>query len=357
MELTAGKIKTLSPAVTPTGTNDVLVWTTSDDSVATVSNGRITAKKAGTAIITAYALNTVEYGYYGHYNTDPYANAVKNKITVTVRNTESDAEITGSESVDIIADTSVQLDLFGSGEVLTYSSDNEKVEGVNSVGRVFAKKAGTANITAVSANGKTKTVNVTVTSDKTESSGYVNVGIFVLYNDTQHNYWDNEIGETVKVYGNGTYTLTYDIAQHQSEAAKNLGIDTINNLIAIYLKDVDVHSGELQQSAFRYCRLKWEKVEINGQEVRLVEDRPATLAPINGSGVLDSGKPVNSWEGNDIEGVAVSDHIAVFTDIEKPTSVTLTFTITQVMYADSPISGYVKNALYQAENLDISLLS
>ena len=184
-----------------------------------------------------------------------------------------------------------------------------------------------------------------------------NVGIFVLYNDQQHNYWENEIGETVKVYGDGTYTLTYDIAQHQSDAAKALGIDTINNLTAIYLKDVDAHSGEIQQSAFRYCRLKWEKVEINGQEMKLVENRPATLAPINGSGVFDSGKPVNSWEGNDIEGVAVSDHTAVFTDIEKPTSVTLTFTITQVMYSDSPISGYVKNALYQAENLDISSLS
>lgn len=47
----------------------------------------------------------------------------------------------------------------------------------------------------------------------------------------------------------------------------------------------------------------------------------------------------------------------MFTDITKPTSVTLTFTITQVMYADSPVSGYVKNALYQAENMDISSLS
>lgn len=357
VEMTVGDITTLSPVVSPAVTNDVLVWTTSDDSVAVVSNGRITAKKAGTATITAYALNTVEYGYYGHYNAEPYANAVKKEITVTVRNTESSADISGSDSIDITADTSVQLDLFGNGEVLTYTSDDENVAGVNSVGRVFAKKAGTANITAVSANGNTKTVKVTVTSDKTESSGYVNVGIFVLYNDQQHNYWENEIGETVKVYGNGTYTLTYDIAQHQSDEAKALGIDTINNLTAIYLKDVDVHSGELQQSAFRYCRLKWEKVEINGQERKLVEDRPATLTPINGSGVFDSGKPVNSWEGNDIEGVAVSDHTAVFTDIEKPTSVTLTFTITQVMLSDSPVSGYVKNALYQADNLDISSLS
>lgn len=47
----------------------------------------------------------------------------------------------------------------------------------------------------------------------------------------------------------------------------------------------------------------------------------------------------------------------MFTDIEKPTSVTLTFTITQVMLSDSPVSGYVKNALYQADNLDISSLS
>ncbi len=84
-EMTVGEIITINPEVTPAGTNDLLVWTTDNDKVAVVSNGRITAKIAGTATITAYALNTVEYGYYGNYNVNPYENAVKKEIKITVK--------------------------------------------------------------------------------------------------------------------------------------------------------------------------------------------------------------------------------------------------------------------------------
>ena len=357
VEMTVGDIVTITPAVTPSDTNDLLVWTTDNDSVAVVSNGRITAKKAGTATITAYALNTVEYGYFGNYNADPYADAVKKQITVTVNSSSDSAEITGSEEMELTTAQSALLDL-SCGAVLTYSSDNEEVAKVNSVGRVFPKGSGTANITALSAGGQTKTVKITVTdSEEDEEREYVNVGIFVLYNDAEHGYWENEIGETVKIYKNGTYTLTYDIAKHQSETARDLGIDTINNLTAIYLKDVDVHSGAIPKSYFRYCNLEWEKVEINGQEMKFSENKKDLLNPINKSGVFDSGRPVNSWEGNDIEGVAVSDHTAVFTDIENPTSVTLTFKISQIMYSEVPVSAYVKSALTKAEKLDISSLS
>lgn len=82
-EMMVGEIKTITPAVSPSGTNDVLVWTTDNDKVAVVSNGRITAKSAGTATITAYALNTVEYGYYGNYNANPYENSIKREITAS----------------------------------------------------------------------------------------------------------------------------------------------------------------------------------------------------------------------------------------------------------------------------------
>lgn len=356
IDMTVGEIKTLSPTVSPSDTNDLLVWTTNDDSVAVVSNGRITAKKAGTAVITAYALNTVEYGYYGNYNADPYAKAVKKEITVNVRNTESTAELVGSNNMELAMNTSALLDV-SSSEVLTYTSDNDAVVTVNSVGRVFAKSIGDTSITVQAANGKSKTVKITVIAENADEIDHVKVGIFVLYNDSEHGYWDNEIGETVNIRSNGTYTLTYDISQHQSEMAKAAGIDTINNITAIYLKDIEVHSGALEKSAFRHCLLKWEKVEINGQEMKLSDDRTKYLAPINASGVFDSGKPINAWEGNDIEGVYVSDHTAVFSDIEKPTSVTLTFTISQIMHRSAEVSQYVEAALFKAEDIDTSSLS
>ncbi|MGN0578332.1 MAG: cellulase family glycosylhydrolase, partial [Ruminiclostridium sp.] len=289
-EMTVGEIITINPEVTPGGTNDLLVWTTDNDRVAVVSNGRITAKSAGTATITAYALNTVEYGYYGNYNANPYENAVKKEIKITVKNSADSFAVSGSDSLELTEGSSALLDL-SCGGALTYISDNEEVATVNSVGRVFGKSAGTAEITATAPNGEKKTVKITVNEEFDEEREYINVGIFVLYNDAAHGYWENEIGEIVKIEENGTYTLTYDIAKHQSEDAKSLGIDTINNLTAIYLKDVDVHSGAIPESAFRHCRLKWEKVEINGQEMKLSEDRKIMLNPINKSGVFDSGSP------------------------------------------------------------------
>lgn len=252
--------------------------------------------------------------------------------------------------------TSALLDV-SSSDVLTYTSENEKIAAVNSVGRIFAKSVGETNITVQAANGNSKTVKITVAEENANEIDHVKVGIFVLYNDSEHEYWDNEIGETVNIRSNGTYTLTYDISQHQSETAKAAGIDTINNLTAIYLKDVDVHSGAIPKSSFRHCLLKWEKIEINGQEVKLSDDRTEYLSPINASGVFDSGKPVNAWEGSDIEGVSASDHTAVFSNIEKPTSVTLTFTISQIMLKSSTVSQYVEAALVKAENIDTSFLS
>ena len=53
LSLTEGKSATLTAAVTPADTTDKLAWTSSNEDVATVKDGTVTAVKAGTAIITA----------------------------------------------------------------------------------------------------------------------------------------------------------------------------------------------------------------------------------------------------------------------------------------------------------------
>ena len=47
----------------------------------------------------------------------------------------------------------------------------------------------------------------------------------------------------------------------------------------------------------------------------------------------------------------------IHTDIEKPTSVTITFTISQIMYSGISDAFYIKSALSDAEKLDTSYLS
>lgn len=55
LDLSATKTSTLVATLTPADATDSIVWTSSDSSVATVSNGTVTAVKAGSATITATA--------------------------------------------------------------------------------------------------------------------------------------------------------------------------------------------------------------------------------------------------------------------------------------------------------------
>ncbi len=55
LDMKNGTTASLSATVTPSNTSDFVVWSSSDSSVASVSNGAITAKKPGTATITATA--------------------------------------------------------------------------------------------------------------------------------------------------------------------------------------------------------------------------------------------------------------------------------------------------------------
>lgn len=123
---------------------DVLAWSSSNDSIATVENGLVTAKGEGTAIIKVEC----------NGKTDSCEVTVKNTVTeigediVFLRTKGSDKTYQLNSSVT-----------GRSGSVKWTSSDN-KVASVNK-GKVTAKKAGTVTITAT-ANGVSDSVTVTV---------------------------------------------------------------------------------------------------------------------------------------------------------------------------------------------------
>lgn len=143
---TKGNDKIYKLAAAVTGSSKKIRWTTSDKKVATVSGGKVTAKKAGTAVITAEA------------------NGVKTSCAVTVADYDPTISISKEEYVLYTGNkgNTVKLTAKANGPVkaVTWSSSNEDIAIVVN-GKVTSVQEGTAVITA-SANDVSASCEITV---------------------------------------------------------------------------------------------------------------------------------------------------------------------------------------------------
>ena len=152
LSLEVGKSKTLTPTVVPSDATYTLSWSSSNTSVATVSqSGLVTAKAAGATIITV--------------RTD---NGKSDDCLVTV--TQSAVSPTSvsvtptSLSLEVNQTANLTATVYPSNATtsLAWSSSNTNVAKVSS-GKVTAVGAGSCVITVKTSNGKSATCNVTVT--------------------------------------------------------------------------------------------------------------------------------------------------------------------------------------------------
>lgn len=217
LTLEAGKSDTLT--VTPAGT--AVTWSSNNDSVAKVTNGKVTAgKKTGTATITAATADgrtatctvkvvslsktklTMKIGESatlkvngaskvtwtsskkanvtvsskgkvtakkaGKVTITAKADGVDLKCTVTVKKapTKVKATVSGKSKVTLKKNKTYKIKVSmspkGSDSVLKYSTSSKKVATVDSKGKIKAKKKGKATITVKTANNKKATIKVTV---------------------------------------------------------------------------------------------------------------------------------------------------------------------------------------------------
>lgn len=157
--LITGESFTLTATVEPAKTTDTVVWSSSNEAVATVSDGTVTAAKAGTTEITATAGN------------------VKATCTVTVSDPVykvTGIKLTATPSRRIAAGKKVKLKASiapsnATDKSVTWTSSNKKVATVNAKGLVtFKKNAGgkKVTITATAKDGSKKFAKITLTCMK-----------------------------------------------------------------------------------------------------------------------------------------------------------------------------------------------
>ena len=151
-----GRTATAKVTVLPADASDKgVLWSSSDDSIATVQNGRITGRKAGTCTVTCTS------------RSDP---DVSSSVTVNVSQLVTKIECTNSpEEMKLLVGQGVAtvwnvLPDDATNKGLTFKSNHPKVVQVDSSGYVTAMGRGTGTIVATAADGSRKqgTVKVTV---------------------------------------------------------------------------------------------------------------------------------------------------------------------------------------------------
>lgn len=142
--------KTLIATIEPENATDkTIVWSSSNENIMEVDNGKIICKNRGTAIIVATA-----------------SNGLKASCIVTINEIEAESIELNKDSMVLTLGNSDTLLATVKPDNTTYKnitwscSDREIVDVINGV--VIAKKVGTAKVTALTSNGKTATCTVTV---------------------------------------------------------------------------------------------------------------------------------------------------------------------------------------------------
>ena len=159
--ITEGDILNLTATVLPENTTESknIGWSSSNNDIATVdSTGKVTAKQAGTVVITATSSNgkTASCTITVEKKEIPITEVVLNKTSAVVDE---------GETIRLIA--TVYPENTTNGKSIKWSSNNNTVVTVDLMGNVTAKKAGTAIITATSENGVSASCTITVNKKDT----------------------------------------------------------------------------------------------------------------------------------------------------------------------------------------------
>ena len=236
-ELWVGETANLTVKYTPEDTNQKgVTYTSSDEKVAKVNNGVVTAVGKGTATITATG-----------------ANNTKSSVTITVKQpvtgvnlNKTTLELEKDQTAKLVA-TVLPANADGD-KTVTWKSSNNAVATVSQDGTVTAVGKGSCDITVTTQNGKTATCKVTVgvplksisfkdgVTSKTMSKGE-EFTLEVVYNPT-----DTDADKTIKWSSTDTSVATVENGKVTAIGGGETEIKatTVNGLEAICKVKVEV---------------------------------------------------------------------------------------------------------------------
>lgn len=160
----ANNTATLTATITPEGAEGTISWSSSDEDVATVNNGTVTAVGVGTATITVTVTDS---------DGEVLATATR-EVNVTKTPVPATSITIDPDSTTIYVGRTEQLkanlEPSNSTDTITWSSSDESVATVDAQGVVTAIKKGTATITATANDSVSASCEVTVKKKSSSSS-------------------------------------------------------------------------------------------------------------------------------------------------------------------------------------------
>lgn len=320
----SGEITNLSVVTQPSSTNDIVLWKSNNDDIVTVTRGIVTAKKPGTTKVIAFSQSG---SAETEINITVTPASVNNPITSI--NTQYDTYAVESGKYTYLNAFVEPIDTDAN---LIYSSSNTEIATVNSFGKIVGVSSGTTYINAIASNGLTKTVSVTVST--VDIDNHIDLATNVYYNDSK--YSSNEIGTPITISGDGQYTLTFDTTTDLSDTAKKAGIQYLNNLTSIYIKDNAVSSGESAKSPLDTCEIRYDSILVDGAELTI--SKSGFKSAIKDNGVFDTNDPINGWDGSAVKEITTSDHVVNFSTVTNPKKIEIIFTIQNLKFTEKIIT-------------------
>lgn len=313
----------------PEDCNDVVVWKTSDPDVVTVYNGRIHGKGMGVATITACSLmgeaeESITVTVLGQTSDNPCTKIVIPQTTVTIPQ--------GSH-----ANLQATMEPENTDAFFTYLSTNKDICTVNEYGEVYAHSAGIAYVIIQSSTGLNRSVKIKVSA--VASTGEIQVALNAYFTDGVHNYYGNDVGPVTTITGNGQYTVTIDATTDLSDAAKAAGVTSLAGIGSLYIKDYLVTTAVKTKTEVATCEIQYNKVVIDDEELKVTQTAPKTALK---AGTLDTGDPLNAWDGSAVEGVtANSDFTLNIPGHPEPKRIEVTFTISNLVFESTEVGESV----------------